>query len=198
MLKVADYEIDESRIAPAVMQRLLTRAIAHILNNECAANVLGKTKRAIVGKEGKPETVSEAQLEAWRASEANGAMIEGWESEYCLAKIAAMYDGTLSVRVSRGPVRDPVEAAMRALAKAEVVTVLKNNGAKFPKDDETVSIEQPNGETVQLSGDELIDRRLAHATHGERIRKVAERKVAEDRRLKEATTKAAGGGLADL
>ncbi len=196
MLNVSGYEIDESKINLAVTQRLLTRAVAHILNNECAANVLGKTKRAIVGKDGKPDSVTETQLTAWR--EQHSEVLDGWESEFCQQKIAAMYDGSLSVRVARAPTRDPVEAAMRAIAKAEVVTVLKNNGAKFPKDDETVSIEQPNGETVQLSGDELVDRRLAHATHGDRIRKAAERKVAEDKRLREATSKAAGGGLSDL
>ena len=37
------------------MQRLLQRAVAHILNNECSAHVLGKTKRAIVGKDGKSQ-----------------------------------------------------------------------------------------------------------------------------------------------
>ena len=125
MFTVGQYEIDETKIAPAVVTRLLQRATAHILNNECSANVLGKTKRAIVGKDGKPDTVTDAMLETWRASEANKAQIVAWEDVYCAEKIAAMYDGTLSVRVARGPSRDPEEAAARAIAKREVEGIFK-------------------------------------------------------------------------
>src|SRR5690242_1100792 len=135
MLTIGDYQVDESKIAAPVVNRLLQPAIAHILNNECSANVLNKTKRAIVGKDGKPDSVTPAQLESWRA--ANGDQINVWEDEFCKTKIAAMYDGTLSVRTAAGPTRDPVEAAARAIAKAEVVVVLKANGAKFPSKDET-------------------------------------------------------------
>ncbi len=194
MFKVGEFEIDESKIASAVTLRLLQRATAHILNNECAANVLNKTKRAIVGKDGKPDSVTDHMLASWRDQDVNRQQIEAWENEYCLGKIAAMYDGTLSVRVASGPVRDPLVAAMRNIAKAEVVGVLKANGAKFPKADETIMIGDQ-----ELDGDTLIDRRLGHAEHGPRITKLAERQVADAKRLREATAKtvaAESGGLA--
>ncbi len=194
MFTVGTYEIDETKIAGPVVNRLLQRAVAHILNNECSANVLGKTKRAIVGKDGKPDTVTDAMLATWRASPANQAQIAAWEDAYCAEKIAAMYDGTLSVRVARGPTRDPEEAAARAIAKAEVVGVLKTNGVKFPGKDETIVIGDQ-----ELDADTLIDRRLAHAEHGPRIAALAKRKVADDKRLRDATAKAVGaesGGLA--
>jgi hypothetical protein len=193
MFTVGSYEIDETKIDPAVTLRLLQRATAHILNNECAANVLGKTKRAIVGKDGKVDTVTDEQLEAWRAIDANAAQIDAWESEFCSAKISAMYDGTLSVRVARGPVRDPVEAAMRSIALAELKTDAKNRGAAWPKKDVPMQITAPNGTVYEFTADEMVDRRLARPDHGDRIKKLAERQVAEAARLKAAIAKGASG-----
>lgn len=191
MLTIGDYNVDETKFAPVVTQRLLQRQVAHILNNEASSFVLAKTKRAIVGKDGKPDSVTDEQLEAYRA--AHAVEIDAWTDEYRQGKIAAMHDGTLSVRVARGPSRDPVESASRTIAKAEVAGVLKNHGAKFPGKDETVSIGDQD-----LDGDTLIDRRLAHAEHGPRIRKLAERKVADDKRLREATAKASVGETGGL
>ena len=145
MLTIGDYQVDETRIAPAVQTRLLQRAVAHILSNECSASVLNKTKREIVGKDGKSESVTAAQLEAFRESEAGKAFIEAAEEAFCTGKIAAMYDGTLSIRVATGPTRDPVEAAARAQAKAELVLDLKKNGGKFPGKDEIFTITAPDG-----------------------------------------------------
>lgn len=204
MLKVGDYEIDSGKIAPAVVDRLLSRAIGHIVHNECSANVLGKTKRAALdfindeakkagsSKVYKLEDVTDKVLETFRANETVTEAITKWEQEYCAAKIAAMYDGTLSVRSVSAPTRDPVVAAARTIAKAEVTQVLKAHNVKFPGKDETVTI----GDT-ELDGDTLIERRLAHVEHGPRITKLAERKVAEDRRLKDASAKAAVAGTGD-
>jgi hypothetical protein len=205
MLTIGEYQIDETKINPAVQTRLLTRAIAHILNNESSSHVLNRTKRAIVGKDGKPDSVTDVQLAAFR--EANSQSVDTWIDEFCTSKITAMYDGTLSVRVSRGPTRDPVEAAMRAIAKSEIMGVLKSKGAKWPKADDTVVLGD-----VEFTGDELIDRRLSGiegpgidaktgVSHADRLRKEAERVVKEANRLREATAKQVGaeagaGGLA--
>ena len=199
MFTVGQYEIDETKIAPAVVTRLLQRATAHILNNECSANVLGKTKRAIVGKDGKPDTVTDAMLETWRASEANKAQIVAWEDAYCAEKIAAMYDGTLSVRVARGPSRDPEEAAARAIAKREVEGIFKTNGLKFPTKDDVATITGADGVDVTLDADGWIDRRINPPDHRDRIAALAKKKVADDKRLRDATAKVVGaesGGLA--
>lgn len=195
ILKVGDYEIDSGKINPIVVDRLLARAIGHIVHNECSASVLGKTKRAIVGEDGKVESVTEVQLAAYR--DENRAIVDGWEAEYCAAKIAAMYDGTLWVRSVSAPTRDPVQGAARMIAKAEVTQVLKTHNVKFPTKNETVTI--GDGDAAQeLGADDLIARRLAHAEHGSRILALAERKVRDDKRLKEASAKATvtGDGLA--
>ncbi len=199
MFQVGNYEIDETKIAPAVVTRLLQRATAHILNNECAANVLGKTKRAIVGKDGKPDSVTDAMLAEWRGQDANAAAIAEWEDAFCNSKIAALYDGTLSVRVARGPTRDPIEAAARAIAKGELVMDLKNRGGKFPKGDDLFTITDAAGTDHSFTGDEMIDRRLAHPEHGPRIMRDADKKVKDEKRLRDNMAKAVGadvGGLA--
>lgn len=193
MLQIGDYEVDESRVPATVVNRLLGRAITHILNNECASHVLGRTKRAIVGSGGDTKTVTDGMLETFRAS--NGEQIAAWEHEFRTGKIAAIYDGTLSVRVARGPSRDPIETAMRVIARDEAKIMLKKAGVKWPTGDDTVEV---RGRAV--TGDDIIDGRLAHAEHGPRIRKLAERKVADDKRLAKAVADATGGddALADL
>lgn len=203
MLKYGDYEIDETRFPPAITQRLLSRAVAHILGNEVASSVLAWEKRQIAeARQIKADAVTDAMLQEFRADPSSVAKTDEKENELRMAKIAAMLDGTLAVRISRGPTRDPVEAAARAIAKAEVVAVLKHNGAKFPGKDETLSVPgtDANGQptSTEVDGDTLIDRRLEK--HGDRIRKLADRKVADERRLREATAKTVAGeagGLAE-
>ena len=200
MFTVGEYEIDETKIAPAVTLRFVKSGVAHVLSNECAANVLGKTKRAIVGKDGKPDTVTDAMLATWREDAANQAQIVAWEDAYRAEKIAAIYDGTLSVRVARGPSRDPEEAAARAIAKSEIMGIFKTNGLKFPGKDETAAIANPvTGVVIEHDADGWIDLRLGNPEHGPRIAALAKRKVADDKRLRDATAKAVGaeaGGLA--
>lgn len=195
MLTFGNHQIDETRFPPAITERLLGRAVAHILGNEVASSVLAWQKRQIVGKDGKITDVTDTMLEAWRQSEANVKASEAREDEMREAKIAAMYDGTLAVRTVRAPTRDSVEAAARAIAKAEITGILKNNKLKFPGKDETIQLGE---ETFDADG--LIDRRLANEAEGPRIKQLAERKVREDKRLKDATAKTvaagAGNGLA--
>lgn len=194
MLKIGDYEIDNERFPPAITDRLLQRAVAHILNNECAASVLGKIKRQIAGADGKIDTVTQAQVDTFR--ETQEAIVAALEDEFRQAKIAAMYDGTLSVRAASGPSRDPVEAAARGIAKAEVTTVLKQHSLKFPGKDEVVTLAG-----TEYDADALVERRLGHPEHGPRIKTAAERKVREAKRLREQSAKAtasAGDVAAEL
>lgn len=192
MLKYGDYEIDETKFPPAITQRLLSRAVAHILGNEVSSSVLAWEKRQIAeAKDIKADAVTDAMLQEWRANPTAIEATNVKEDELRQAKIASMLDGTLAVRVSRGPTRDPIEAAARSIAKAEVVAVLKRNGAKFPAKGEVITIGQQ-----EVDGDTLIDRRLAN--HGEHIRKLAERQVADAKRLKDATAKQVAGETAGL
>lgn len=194
MLKWDTYEVDDAALPGTVVSRLLNSAFAHIMANEASAHVVGQIRGVIAGKDGKRNEVSTEQVRAWRANEHNAAQIAEWEDSFRKAKVAAMLDGTLAVKVARAPTRDPVEAIMRQIAKLEVSGVLEANGVKFPKKDSTITL--PGGEEVD--GDTLIDRRLAHAEHGPRIKTAAERKHRDDMRLRENAAKAASGTLADL
>ncbi len=207
MLQYGNHQIDETRFPPAITERLLGRAVAHILGNEVSSAVLAWQKKSIAEftndaakKDGKTETikatdVTDAMLEVWRDNETVKAATEAKEDELRAAKIAAMYDGTLAVRTVRAPTRDPVEAAARMIAKSEIIGILKANKLKFPGKDETIMLGE---ETFDADG--LIDRRLANPAEGPRITQLAERKVREDKRLKDATAKTvaagAGNGLA--
>lgn len=194
MLKWDIYEVDETAIPDGVKARLLNSAFAHIMSNEASSHVVGQIRQALKNG-GKASDVSTEQVKSFRENATNEAKIAEWEDSFRKAKVAAILDGTLAVRVARAPTRDPIEAAMRAIAKLEVTAVLKAHGAAFPKKDETVAIGD-----AELDGDTLVDRRLAHHEHGPRIRKAAERKVAEDQRLRDNATKAASGdaGLGGL
>ena len=67
---------------------------------------------------------------------------------------------------------------MESIARREVVDVLKGNGLKAPKKDETVVL---GGHSFTM--DDLIERRLEK--HSDRIRKEAERHIAEAKRKSE-------------
>lgn len=198
-IKFGNFVLQTEDVPAATQHRMLSSAFAHIMGNEVASTVVARIRKAVAesspksadGKERKPDSVTRDEIEAYRKTEAGASQIEKWEDELRAAKLAAILDGTLAVRTARAPSRDPVETASRAIAKAEVMAILKQNGAKFPGKDETVSI---GGQEV--TGDDLIDRRLTN--HGERIGKLAERKVADDKRLRDATTKATSGESAGL
>jgi len=196
MLTYSDgkYTIDESALPAVTVQRMLQTGVNHILGNEVASAVGSKIKAAIVdGTERKASDVKTDELETYRA--AHESVVATWTHDLRTAKIAAMLDGTLTVRSSGGGgvTRDPIEAACRAIAKLEVTAVLKNAGAKFPGKDASVTIGN-----ATLTGDDLLARRLAHPEHGPRIRREAEAKVKADQRMKANAAKAAGGELDEL
>lgn len=188
------HSLEHSDIPEVSRLRMLQTAFNHIMGNEVASQVVGRIRDALKG-EGKAADVTIDAIKAWRADKSNEVQLDAWEKQYRDEKVKAILDGTLSVRAAgSGTVRDPVETASRAIAKMEISAILANNGAKFPGKDATVTIGNDT-----LSGDDLIARRLAHPEHGPRIRKAAEQKVAQDRRLRDNAAKAAGGegGLAE-
>src|ERR1700733_5639459 len=204
MLKFDTIEVDEAALPPAVVHKMLQASFSHILGNEVASSVLGQERKAVIEASkatgDTPLTLADLKgtdnphLAAFRA--ANAKLIDEWESAAREAKVAAMLDGTIAVRSTRAPTRDPVEAAARAIARLEIAGILKRDGLKFPGKDETMLLG-----TQEFTGDELIDRRIANPAHADRIRKEAERKVREDRRMRDQAAKAAAGsevGIGDL
>ena len=192
-MKWGEYEIDNTTVPGPVVDRLLNSALAHIMTNEASSHVVGQIRRKLTPQGGKASEVTTDAVKAYRADPRHEEEIAAWEEAFRQAKLAAIRDGSLVVRIARAPSKDPVETAMRAIAKLEVTAVLKAHGLKFPGKDETVS----DGEN-EFDGDTLVDRRLSHPEHGPRIRKAAERKVAEDNRIRENAAKAATGAEGKL
>jgi hypothetical protein len=204
-LTYGDYTINTSDIPEAVILKMLNASFAHILGNEVDSSVVARKRKAIVEAKGngaKAADVTRDEIEAWSEVEGNAEVIEGWRDELRLAKLEAIRTGQLLVRVARAVTRDPIEAFARKLAQEEVIAILERTGIVFEKGGKKTSVFLETmftiGET-EATGDELIDRRLAR--EGERIRKLAARKVEEDRKVKEATVKATQGkssALAEL
>lgn len=194
------YTIETDSLPAVTIHRMLQTATNHILGNEVSSQVVGAIRSAIAGKDGKVADVTTEQVKAFRERDANAAQITAWENEFRDAKVKSMLDGTLTVRATGSSAgRDPVETAMRAIAKMELTAVLRNAGAKFPGKDTTVTLADR-----AWTGEELIEQRLTKSVDkktgelvGVRIRKEAERKVAADKRMKENAIKAAGESLAD-
>lgn len=200
-MEYGEYKIDNTQVPTTVIDRLLNRAFAHIMSNECKSHVISKSM-AHVKREGEKasDKAVKDRAAAWREDEANTATMRKWEDDFRTAKMAAILDGTLSVVVARAPTRDPVEAAARQIARLELVAGFKRIGLKFPTGDNTLPIDQPDGSVVEMTADELIDARLARPEDGARIQKAAAAKVAADAKLREAVVKASGaeGGVAGL
>lgn len=183
---------DTAKLPESSINALLVRGFAHLLGNEQSSKVVARIKSALA--EGKPDDyeATKEEVKAFRA--ANGTLVSQWNDEAVKAALVALDEGTLGLHIARGPSRDPIESAMRKLAREEVTTSLKASDIKVPSGDKTVTFRAGTPQEERLTMDELIDRRISK--HGDRIRKEAERKVAEAerkaKRAREETAKAGG------
>ncbi len=164
--------LDFDTLPEASLLAMLKRGVTHFLGSEQASKVSGYFDPE---QENPPVDSPEARA-AYKAE--------------CVAKaIAALEAGTVGVS-NRGPAVDPIVSIQRRLAKAEILPILKKNGLKWPvKAEDTLTM--PDG--TAYTGGQLIDRRLAHAEHGPRIVKEAE-KVRADQLKKAQKAEAAADG----
>lgn len=167
--------IDTATFHPQSIDAMVRRGVAHYLGNEMASKVV---------------TWEESENKARKESGAAPVTDEekaAKKAEYQSAGLTALSDGSVGAS-SRGPRVDPLTAATQSIAKREVLDVLKANGLKPPKGDE--SIEFANGTKKTMA--EMVATRIAHAEHGPRINKEAAKKVADDeRKAKKAKDEAA-------
>lgn len=164
VIKYGEHEIDTDKLPAKSVEALFQRGVTHFLGNEQASKVAAKFKDE--------PNATDADKAAFKAE--------------CVANaVKALQEGTIGARAV-GPRGSTVDTIMRRLAGAEVKVILGANGIKQPKGDAKVEF----SDGTKLSMAELIDRRLAHAEHGPRIRKEAEAEMKK-------TTKAAGGAGLD-
>ena len=192
MLTYGDITRDPATMPEVSRNALLARGFSHLLGNEQASKVVARIRKALA--EGKPAGYEATKADVQTFRESNGTLVSAWADEARADALKALDEGTLGVHAARGPSRDPIESAMRTIARTLVSDTLKKNKLKIPSGDKTVTLA---GQDFTM--DELVDRQIAK--NGDHIRKEAERKVAEDerraKRLREEAAKA-GDSLADL
>lgn len=167
--------IDVSKLPEASVTALIRRGVSHVFGNEAASRVAAfvakeKDEGREVSDEGKADAKQRFQAEA----------------------LEKLNSGTLGYRAPSVGV-DPTEKVIRAIAKIEVTAILREHGLSFPTKDKTITF----GDQT-LTGDELIDRRIAN--HGDRLRKEAEAEIKRKAReaAKAAESAKANGGLTAL
>lgn len=169
--------IDFASLPEASQHALAQRGLTHVLGNEVASRV-----HAWAQAEGQANSDDKATVAAWKA--ANASAITSKTAEVQADFVKALQEGTLGSRVA-GPRLTPLETIMRKAARGEIETILRANGVKVPKGEDT--IETADGAFTMA---QLIDRRLANEATGAPIRKAAERELA-------AKAKALAGVQAD-
>lgn len=168
-----EVSLDFTNLPAASLLAMLKRGVSHYLGNEIAAKISGRKDKA--EKEGTP--LSESDVEALRA-------------EFTDKAISALHEGTVG-SATRGPAADPVDVAAERIARAEVNDVLKANKAKWTGKGDDRHVKFADGSTLTM--DEMIERRLANPDHADRIRKAAEKAVADAK--KKAAKLVVEGGL---
>ena len=186
MLNYGDTQVDEAKLPAASVHALLSRGLSHFLGNEQASKVTSRIRATLAA--GKPDTyeATRDEIEAFRA--ANESQVNGWKSEVHGVAMKALAEGTIGVS-TRGPAKDPMQSAMATIARKEVGELLKANNLAIPTGDKTVSF---GGQELTMAI--LIERRIAK--HGDRIKKVVERNMAEAARAAKKLTESES--LSDL
>lgn len=169
------HSFDFSTLPAKSVEAMLSRGVTHYLGSEQASKVTNAIRREIAGEEGEVEDVTLEQVRAYRA--ANVDQVAAWKGEFVADAIAALKAGTVGVS-ERGPSKDPIEAEMERLARAEIRSIMTTNGLKFVKP-EGADGKAPkivvfaDGQSKTMA--DMLSARLA--SHGERLRKEADRAI---------------------
>lgn len=161
---------------------LCKRGFSHILGNEAASKAMSALMKSL--GEANPTSDEDAIKALYKALP---------DETYDAAKLAAqkeLFDALMSGTLgsaSRGPTKDPFDAAKDRIAWEEIVLVIKGANLKVPvKSTDTVKM---GGQTY--TKDALIARRLANPDHGPRIEQEAAKFVAAAKAKSDAAKAAA-------
>lgn len=166
-----DLSIDSSKLSPVGLEALVRRGISHLLGNEQSSKVGPESAWAKAFAESNKRPPSKDEIDAQKV-------------ELQKVAIQALYDGTIGIRAA-GPRTNPLDSEMSSIAKREVLDVLRTQGIKkFPTGDDVVTL---GGQS--FTGDILIERRLAK--HGERIKREAEKLIADKAKKQKSAQHAA-------
>lgn len=182
MLTYGNHSVDEGKLPEVTRNALLTRGFNHIMANETASIVASAIEKSLAGTTDESKKAFEALSKEDRKAafkafrDGNSAQVTAWESEARDGAIADMLAGELGVRAS-GPRVDPVTAKVQSLARKEVIDTLKGADIKVPKKTEDV-VTFADGTTRTMA--QMVERRIAR--DGDRLRKEAEKQIADEAR----------------
>lgn len=165
----AGNAIDFSKVPPASIESLLAKGVTHYLGNEQASKVTAWKQTTTAARE------AEAKKNGTEVVALAEAEIEAKKEELVTKALTAIYEGEIGS--GRGPRLDPVEREFNSMVDAHIANTLAGNGIKFPKgrklptEDEVVQF--ANGQTRTLEQ----MRENVTKTHGDRLRKDAEKRV---------------------
>ncbi len=172
------HTVDFATVPAQSVTAILRRGLSHLLGNEVASKVTTyfDPDRKVAEGETRMEDTEENRAKM--------------KADYQAKALDALLAGTVGTSV-RGPSVDPITAIINRLAKAEIKTLLNENGVKMPK---------KATDTVEIGGtaytvDQLIARRLnpetpagidakgafgpAGQSHIERLTKAAQKEQAD-------------------
>lgn len=180
---------------------LVQQAVNHRMGNQVDSNVVGKIRAAVAGKDGKATDVEQAAIAAYR--EANKDQVQAWVDELRAEVFKNILTGDLTTRQG-GPRKDPIDKEYDDLLLANIAARLMKGNVVAGKTIPAVVAKlrkMTAEETVRFKGGQtrtLAQLRIAtEATHGEAIRKEAERLVKERNRMAERAAKQAEAAEGD-
>jgi hypothetical protein len=179
----AGRDFDIASLPQTSLVSLVRKGLAHFLGNEQASKVTAW--KATMTEAGTPP---------------DDAAIAAKKAEFVEAAVTAVLEGTVGVQSARGPRATPVDAVARRMAEAQMKVNLGklNPPLAMPKGDATITLKAADGTESTFTRVQLIERRLAHPTHGPAIRKAAEKEVAALAKQAAAEVSAEGVDALDL
>ena len=177
VITYGEHTIDPTKLPVESINALLRRGVSHFLGNEQASKLTAWVESVTKDGGAVPDDSAKAAK----------------KTELIKAAIEALASGTVGTRVS-GPRVEPIEATRNAIAKKEVLDILRAANIKVPKGEEAVRFADGTQKTLA----QMVATRLEK--FGDRIEKEAQKKLADDaRRVKaaQATTAAAESKTAD-
>lgn len=191
-VEYGSHKIDFATLPATSQIALVSRGLTHFLGNEQASKLQAWAIKESGADKIEDAAQAKSTVKDWKSDEVNAEKVEAKMAELQTEAMAALMAGTVGVRIS-GPRATPLDSKRRQLARVEVLGVLSGAGVKVPKKDEQIKL----GENL-FTLDELIARRLAHAEHGPRITKEAEKAIAAEAKKLEGLKAGAETAIADL
>lgn len=168
-LKIAGRDVNLGEVPASSLLALVARGATHYFGNEQASKV--SARKAKFKEENDGVEMADDEVEALKSQ----LVAEAFD------RLMAGFMGQRAVGVSI----DPLEKAMRKIAKDQVLTILRANNIKPPKKDEAVKFADGTEKTL----DAMVDTRLEN--HGEAIEKEARKAIADAQKRKDAAVAAA-------